>query len=492
MTGIREDREGRSPVAGDRESRDRRTDGREKRTDGNATRPRGSLEEDLGPALDRRRFLGVAGAGAGAMALGGLPGASGSGSGEKRIQPGPEGGPAVVQTRSPEVLIVGAGAFGAWTALYLQRRGVQVTLVDQHGPANSRATSGGETRGVRTSYGDREHGPIWTRWAAESIRRWKAWDDEVSGAGAAPLFYITGDLILRPEAEPYLRRTTSQWDDLAIPYEWLEMDEVRRRWPIIGTDEMTLALYEPGAGVVRARRAMETVTQAFQRAGGEIRVARVMPGEVSGGRLQGVVTDEGEGLTADTYVFACGPWLPKVLPGVMADRLRVPMGHIYYFGPPPGDHRFEFPNMPSFGIPGSTGWPALPPDFRGFRVRTGGRPPEDPDLSSRAEISPESFQRIREYMARWFPVLADQPILETRACHYESSTDRNFIVDVHPEWENAWITGGGSAEAFKQGPLLGDYIAHRLVGMDLDPEATPGFRLDDDVFTDEERRELEP
>lgn len=435
-------------------------------------------------ALDRRRFLEVAGAGAGALVLGAE---AASGQGPAGASPEPRRAPGVIRARAPEVVVVGAGAFGAWTALHLQRMGVQVLLVDQHGPANSRSTSGGETRGVRTSYGDRPHGPIWTRWARESIRRWKAWDDEV-GDGIAPLFYTTGDLILRPEMEPYLRRTTSQWDDLGIPYEWLDLDEVRRRWPVISTDEMTLALYEPDAGVVRARRAMETVVQAFLRAGGEMRTARVTPGDASGGRLQGVVTDAGEVLSADTYAFACGPWLSKVLPEVMGRRLRIPMGHTYYFGPPPGDHRWEFPNMPSFGIPGSTGWPALPPDFRGFRVRTGGRPPEDPDVSSRGEIPQDAFVRIREYVARWFPLLAEAPILETRACHYESSPSRNFIIDVHPGWENAWITGGGSAEAFKQGPLLGDYIAHRITGYDMDPEATEGFRLPEEFPEDEDER----
>ncbi|HSM07342.1 MAG TPA: FAD-dependent oxidoreductase [Longimicrobiales bacterium] len=439
-----------------------------------------------GAAMDRRRFLGVAGAGAGALALGG--GTAG--------RPAPvdapwRSAPAIRTQQAPEVLIVGAGAFGAWTALHLQRRGVQVTLVDQHGPGNSRATSGGETRGVRSSYGDRPHGPIWTRWAVESMRRWKEFDEQ-AGDGLAPLYYTTGDIILREEMDPYLERTTSQWDALGVPYEWMDVEEVRRRWPILSTEGMTRALYEPGAGVVRSRRAIEAVAQEFRRLGGEIRIARITPGDSAGGRLQGLVTDDGKTLTAGTYVFACGPWLPKVLPEVMGQRLRISIGHVYYFGPPPGDHRFEYPNMPSFGIPGSTGWPALPPDFRGFRVRTGGRPPEDPDESSRAEIPPEAIERIREYIARWFPLLAEAPILETRACHYESSTDRNFIVDLHPGLENAWITGGGSAEAFKQGPLLGDYIAHRLVGMDMDPEATEGFRLDEEVFDDDRGWDGEP
>ena len=115
-----------------------------------------------------------------------------------------------------------------------------------------------------------------------------------------------------------------------------------------------------------------------------------------------------------------------------------------------------------------------------------------PDVSTRGMIPEEGFTRGQEFVEKYFPGLAGQPILETRACHYESSVDRNFIVDVHPGWENAWITGGGSAEAFKQAPVLGDYIAHRLVGEDMDPEVTPGFRLDEDEFEEDEEEKKGP
>src|SRR5437867_4027143 len=73
---------------------------------------------------------------------------------------------------SPDVVVIGAGAFGVWTAYYLRRMGAKVTLVDAFGPGNSRATSGDETRGVRTSYGDRPHGQLWMRWANQAITRW--------------------------------------------------------------------------------------------------------------------------------------------------------------------------------------------------------------------------------------------------------------------------------------------------------------------------------
>src|SRR5262249_61026481 len=48
----------------------------------------------------------------------------------------------------PRVAVVGAGAFGGWTALPLLRRAARVGLLDPWGPGNSRASSAGDTRGL--------------------------------------------------------------------------------------------------------------------------------------------------------------------------------------------------------------------------------------------------------------------------------------------------------------------------------------------------------
>jgi len=55
--------------------------------------------------------------------------------------------------------------------------------------------------------------------------------------------------------------------------------------------------------------------------------------------------------------------------------------------------------------------------------------------------------------------LGKAPIVETRVCQYEYSTDGDFIVDRHPGADNAWIAGGGSGHGFKVGPALGEHIA---------------------------------
>ena len=188
-------------------------------------------------------------------------------------------------------------------------------------------------------------------------------------------------------------------------------------------------------------------------------------------------------MSAATFVLALGPWYPKTFPALMGKRLRIPIGHTYYFGT--SDSRFMFPNMPSYGVPGCTGWPALGPDHHGFRVRTGGRPPEDPDLSDRW-IPKEFHDRPREILAKHFPDLVGAPINETRACHYESSVDSNFIIDHHPDFDNVWLTGGGSSEGFKFGPVLGEYIAKRVLGIEDDPDLAQAFRLKKREFEDKE------
>lgn len=445
--------------------------------------------------MDRREFIKLAGVQAGLLAAGGCgarsPGAISVGF-------------PVLGSDLPDVVVIGAGAFGGWTAFHLRRMGASVVLVDQYGPGNSRATSGDETRGIRSSYGERE---LWVQLANQAIDRWTEWEEEWASPFKLHLFFNTGDLILRPESEDsFIVHNRASWDKLGIPYEVLSIDEVRYRWPQINTEGMNAALYEPRAGVVRARRACEVVAERFRHQGGKIVIARATLGPRSGSRLEHILLDGKEPLRAGQYVFACGPWLPKVLPEVMADRLRTPLGRVVYFGTPPGDERFTYPNLPSFNFPGVTGWPALGLDNRGFRVRGGSRrgaanaeggtrQPEaparpasdfDPDLSVRW-VPPEAQEGPRAFVAERFPDLAQAPVVATYACHYESSVDRNPIVDRYPGLDNVWIAGGGSAEGFKLGPVIGEYIARRVLARRTDPVWDREFRLKEEKFEASER-----
>ncbi len=484
-------------------------------------------KRDTNPAsFDRREFLHLSGAGTAAMFTQKFTPASGIEPQKPRA-----GSPA-------HVVIIGAGAWGGWTAFHLRRAGVKVTLVDQYGPANSRATSADETRGIRSSYGDRAEAtaPQWVKWARTSIARWREFDAEWAPVFRTRFFVETGDVICRAAEEPFIKNTRALWTAQGVKHEVLTGDEVRKRWPQMNNDDTTIAIYEPDAGVARARASTLAVAAIAEKMGATIRIGRVRPGPIVNNKMDGVIFDDGSVLRGDAYVWACGPWLRKIFQPLMTNRVRVPMGYVCYFATPPGDNRFTYPNMPSYNFPGVTGWVSLPVDARGFRVRgaiaapappgttptppapapattppaasapgraggagtppPAGQPPaaggrqgggggqqqpqdptlSDPDMSSRW-MSQERIDGSRRFVARRFPDLKDAPLSETRACHYESSVNRNFIVDHLPGADNAWIAGLGQSEGFKFGPVIGEYVAMRVLGIPGDPELAKAFKM---------------
>lgn len=300
-------------------------------------------------------------------------------------------------------------------------------------------------------------------------------------------------------------RTRDWWVKNGIPHEALPVEEVRKRWPAIQVNDIKAVLYEPNAGVVRARRACEAVAEVFRQEGGRMVIGRVIPPEESGFDGSAVKLTDGTAITGDAFVFAVGPWLGKTFT-LMRNRMRTPLGTVVYFGTPNGDSRFTFPNMPSWNFPGTTGWPGIPVDNRGFRVRGGGggggqrnqassdttraataptnstadsNAParvDDPDLSVRW-VDEGRLARPRQFVAERFPALRDAPVLHAWSCHYEQTSSRNFIVDRHPTLKNVWLAGGGNAEGYKQGPVIGEYVAKRVLGDDGDPALARMFRI---------------
>ena len=367
-----------------------------------------------------------------------------------------------------------------------------------------------------------KQGEQWMQWARLAMKKWQQFDAEFSKPLKMRVYYTTGDVIMRAQEEPFTKQTREWWEKYKIPHEVLTGDEVRKRWPQWKTDDINHAIYEPDAGVVRARRSTEAVAEVFRHEGGTIVIDRVIPPDESGFTGSEIKTVSGAKYGADIFVFCTGPWLYKTFDS-MKNRMRTPMGQVFYWGTPPGDQRFTFPNMPSWNFPGVTGWAALPNDSRGFRVRggsgarrpansnqqanqpptlapnPGGAPPAapvappptsplsnsvqapaaqvnastlpfnttDPDLSSRY-VESDRVPNARAFLESRFPDLKDMPLLSTHACHYEQTASGNFIIDRHPTMKNLWISGGGNAEGFKSGPVIGEYTARRVLGKDTD------------------------
>jgi glycine/D-amino acid oxidase-like deaminating enzyme len=407
------------------------------------------------PRVNRRAFLKVAGAEAGALAFARRAGAAASGA---------------------DLVVVGAGAFGGWTALHLSEKGASVTLLDAYGPGNSRASSGGETRQIRAGYEDRE---MYTRWVLRAFEAWKAREQEFGRR----LLYETGRLLLAPELDESLKTTRTVLDKFKVPNEVLSAAELRRRYPQMNPEGVGVALFEPTTGVLKAREGCIAVVEAFQKKGGRFRIARAQPGRESGGRLQDVALVDGSSVAASTFVFACGPWLGKVFPDLFKKKLFTPRRDVFFFGTPAGDDRFSYPNFPNYSEDNYAGYYGFPSiDNRGFKVcPVGELTAFDPDTDERI-VSAYQVKRARDYLALRFPALKNEPLVESRVCQLEMSVDEHFVVQKHPSWDNVWIAGAGSGHGYKHGPVVGEYVANRVLGGDREPELESFFRLKEKTF----------
>jgi sarcosine oxidase len=373
------------------------------------------------------------------------------------------------------IAVVGAGVFGAWTAHHLLAAGHRVTLIDAHGPAHSRASSGGESRLTRAAYG---RDAIYTRMALDSLKQWQA----LSHVSGLPIFHPTGILFFFPTDEAYFHDSVAAHQALKLPSESLDQAEMQRRFPMFDFTGIKVGLFEPGFGALMARRSVQTLVARFVADGGTYRFG------VAGAPVGNQITlASGERIAADRFVFALGPWLPKLFPDVLAGRIVATRQEIFFFAPPAGDRRFQAGAMPSWadfnGGDIYYGFPDL--EGRGVKFAHDAHGVEvDPDTQSRT-YTDAALADVRGFIDKRFPLLRGAPLTESRVCQYENSSNGDFLIDFHPHMPNVLLVGGGSGHGFKHGPEVGRHAAGRLLGT-IAPE--PRFSLATKATT--QRREV--
>ncbi|HEX5229153.1 MAG TPA: FAD-dependent oxidoreductase [Bryobacteraceae bacterium] len=340
-----------------------------------------------------------------------------------------------------EAVVVGAGVFGAWTALHLRRTGRSVALVDAYGAGNNRSSSGGESRILRCAYGADE---IYTAWAMRSRRLW--WD-LFEQTGRPELFQTTGVLLTPRPGDPRTDENIVAFEKHGVPFERIKANELARRYPQFQFREEREGLLELESGVLLARRAVRAVVEQAIHEGVEY--------------CEELISDTPR---AAVVVYACGPWLPKIFPKLLAGRIRPTRQEVYFFGTPPGDASFAPPQMPVWAdITDEHGAYTIPNiESRGFKLAFDRHGPEfDPDTGDRVV---RDVGHARAFLAERIPALVNAPLVESRVCQYENTSNGDFLIDRHPDFDNVWLVGGGSGHGFKHGPAVGERVCALIEG----------------------------
>lgn len=368
-----------------------------------------------------------------------------------------------------KVVVVGAGAFGGWSALYLLRKGFSVTLVDAWGAGNARSSSGDETRVIRSTYGANE------TYFDLNVRALQLWQENQARFGRR-LFFNTGVLwFCYDHAVPIIDDTLPYMRKHGLEYQYFSTTEAQQKYPHLNISDLHHIVFDPVGGYLKAKEGALAVAEAFVREGGTFTQAYVNTPLTPKNNLSSITLSDGSNLQADIFIFACGAWLGQLFPDVLGNVITCTKQEVYYLGLP-YSHAQLFDSMPVwmdldgqdfyYGIPGNAN--------RGFKVGVDLRGEKfDPTHDERL-LNPDVLSRARAFMTHRFPPLKNAPLVENRVCPYENSPDGNFVLDTHPNADNCWFLGGGSGHGYKHGPALGELVADVVTG---DKPLLPLFEL---------------
>jgi sarcosine oxidase len=355
-----------------------------------------------------------------------------------------------------DAIVVGLGAHGSAAALALTRRGLRVLGLERFARGHELGSSGGRSRMIRRAYFE---DPAYVPLLAAAREGWAA----LSDAAGEPMVETTGGLYLGHPGSEVVAGSIASAVMQGIDHEVVDAAEIRRRWPTFAVEDDVAGLFDPGAGMIRPERAIEAQLTEAERHGAELRFGERVVDWRPVGRGFAVETDTGvhEG---GALVIAAGAWTGHLVPdlGLPLEVERLP---VVWFDAASGavSAAFDLDRLPVwiFDTDFDGAFYGFAQDAgRGLKVARhySGDIVADPDALDR-DVRPADLERIRAFVRRHLPVVADAFVRESIICLYTTTPDRHFVIDTHPAAPGVAFASACSGHGFKFAPVIGEILA---------------------------------
>ncbi|KJZ78618.1 hypothetical protein HIM_02009 [Hirsutella minnesotensis 3608] len=385
-------------------------------------------------------------------------------------------------------IIIGAGNFGAATALALAKRGAaRVTLIDTAAFPNPRAASHDVNKIVRDDYPDK----LYMRMLMKAMPKWRG-DDLYSSH-----YHEVG--MLRADSSNFGEASMATYRDMEVPNdsEFLPVDEVRRRWNgAFGSsnfDGVDKVLYNPSVGYAEADKALKAVVQAAVDEGVEYVVGVVRRLNLGpANQCTGVTLEAGQVLQADNVLLAAGARTATLLAQSAPERKElhagdrvVATGAVSFYAKLYGEQKEKFAPIPVLKnclpqVKGEgmsmlrdgtikfncdmcfTNYVTFPP--------TGERMSVAPDQNVfNLWTGPRFINFFQDRARRTIDGLYGKEVEEIsidayRMCWDASTPTHDFLITAHPHCQGLYVATGGSFHGWKFLPVIGDYVADMMQG----------------------------
>lgn len=355
------------------------------------------------------------------------------------------------------VIVVGGGTMGLATALALQTRGFQVTVLERYHHVHTYGSHSGHTRVIRQAY---HEGAFYVELVRRAQARWR----ELEGGNLGSLMVETGMLEFGPPDDPGLQGSIEACRSCNIDHELLTPAAAQKRWPVHIPSGWQVC-FSQQAGYLKVAACLDALRGAAERAGVVIEYGVRVRELALGQPAVRLLLDSGELRACDSAVVCAGAYTKKLCPGVFNTLLSI-RRRVLAWTTPQAQHRDDLRKLPV--------WGAFTPEgfFYGFpygevgntglklacHVPAGAPDPEvDPDRLDR-EVHPHDLTPLTRFLANHLPA-GQGPFAATGVCMYTCTPSEDFLIDRHPNDPRVVVATGFSGHGFKFAPVIGELTA---------------------------------
>lgn len=367
-----------------------------------------------------------------------------------------------------DLAIVGLGSMGSAAAWAATRQGLSVVGFEQFALGHERGASHDTSRILRHSY----HTP---HYVGLTFHAYDAWERLEADSGTQLVTRTGGIDFFPPGAAIDMSTYTSSMDAHAIPYEILDVEAVRARWPVLTPPDGTVSLYQERSSIVPAALGTATMQRLARERGAQLhdhtRVEALIPGTDS----VTLVTSAGT-YTADRVVVTADAWTAELIrPLGWEIPLTVTEEQITYVALDDPAAYAEIPLWIWMDDPSFYGFPCYGEPTMKAAEDCGGPTVTGDDRSG--ELDPVMRDRLMGFLRANFTGIGEP--VRSKRCLYTLTADRDFVLSPVPGHERV-IVGLGAAHGFKFAPAFGEMLVDLVEGHPVDPV----FRFDRPGITD--------
>ena len=355
-------------------------------------------------------------------------------------------------TSSYDVAIIGAGAMGSSAAYHLSKTGRKILVIDRFTPPHNLGSSHGQSRIIREAYFE---SPVYVPLVQEAYELWYQLEKESN----KKLLLKTGGLMLGAQDSKVIQGALSSAQTYNLPYECIDSNEIKERFPGFAPTNETVGIYEKNAGILFPEECIKTNLELAKKSNVTFRFNEIVAQVTHNNDEVEIVTNKRK-YTAAKLIVSAGAWLNELFPDLQLP-LTVARQVLSWFKTTDEDsEKFQPASFPVYiwqwekekifyGFPDLGDGVKIAIHHRGKQTT--------PDTIDR-HVTGEEINEMATLIKRYFGGHAS--FNYSAVCMYTNTPDKDFIIDYHPAYKNIIIASPCSGHGFKFSSAIGKLLCN--------------------------------